>query len=243
MRVSEPQRLARASSRSSSRTTPRCSRSARTRGASRATRRTARRWRAVADRATRSRSRSKMRIVMSEARQADQEVPRDAEQLARRRDQRGDEALEAEHSARRSCGASRTGVLYISERHYSPELMTLGPQLIDASLTDTKRAIGRRRSRCARSPRRPRRRRRARRSRRTRASSSPSSDRSSSALRLRASDVYAHGATSTAEARALGLAHLARVLQPRKTIHAHDTVHASLAPRRVRTGWVDGARA
>lgn len=116
--------------------------------------------------------------------------------------------------------------LYLNERHYSPELMTLGPQLIDASLVETKKqgwatALTVRTQAEVVHPKSPK-------------GFSQSTQKgitvevpargalSKSAYVKRFGYVhlvvYAHGATSPTEARQRGLAHLARVLQPDRTI-------------------------
>lgn len=112
------------------------------------------------------------------------------------------------------------GTMYLTERHYSPELMVLGPQLIDASLVATKREgwatdlTVRTKAEVAHG--------------KTSKGTKKTSHRGIVTHVTRASFVrqygyvhlivYAHGATSAAEARRMGLAHMARVLNPKRTL-------------------------
>lgn len=112
------------------------------------------------------------------------------------------------------------GTLYLNLRHYSPELIKLGPQLIEASLVEQ------RRNDFATSL-----------TVRTTAEKSHGKDtkgKKKSTHRQITVNVtrpqfvkrygyvhavlYAHGADSAAEVRALAMAHLARVLRPRRTL-------------------------
>lgn len=116
--------------------------------------------------------------------------------------------------------------LYLSQRHYSPELMTLGPQLIDASLVETKKE-GWATALTVRTLKEVV---------HTGVPSSfvpkthqgivvevPTRKKVAKSAYVKRFGyvhlvVYAHGATSVTEARNMGLAHLARVLQPNRTI-------------------------
>lgn len=125
------------------------------------------------------------------------------------------------------------GTLYISERHYSPELMTLGPQLIDAALTETKRD-GWATALTVRTV-----------AEKTTAKDSKGKKKATHkgitveipgrkivngvTVSIAKSSfikrygyvhlvVYAHGATSAAEVKAEGIAHMARVLDPKRDI-------------------------
>lgn len=112
------------------------------------------------------------------------------------------------------------GTLYISERHYSPELLTLGPQIIDASLVGTKRqgwatALTVRTAAETVSGKTKKGAKKATHKGITVNVSRPQQIKRYGYVHL---IVYAHGATSAAEVRALGLAHLARVLRKKETL-------------------------
>lgn len=118
------------------------------------------------------------------------------------------------------------GTLYLAERVYSPELMTLGPQLIEASLTETKKqgwataltirtaaevVVGKDKKGKKKATNKgivvelPA---------RKLVAKSPYVKRYGYVHRV----VYAHGATSATEAAQEGLAHMVRVLQPDRSL-------------------------
>lgn len=120
----------------------------------------------------------------------------------------------------------QNGVLYLSERHYSPELMTLGPQIIDASLVNNKKtgwatALTVRTLAEVAKPKGPKGFNQD--TQKAIVVEVPSRKDAAKSYYVRRYGyvhkvVYAHGATSSADARARGLAHLARVLQPNRTL-------------------------
>lgn len=112
------------------------------------------------------------------------------------------------------------GVLYISERHYSSELLTLGPQIIDASLVETRRqdyatsltvrtAAERKHGKTTKGTKKA-----------THKGITVQVNQQQFIKRYGYVHliVYAHGADSPSEARQMGLAHLARILQPKRTL-------------------------
>lgn len=128
------------------------------------------------------------------------------------------------------------GTLYLALRHYSPELIKLGPELIEASMVET------RRNDFATSL-----------TVRTTAEKSHGKDKKGKKKATHKqitvnvtrpqfvkrygyvhAVVYAHGADSAAEARALGMAHLARILRPRRTL----TLTAPYIPGLRRGGYI-----
>lgn len=112
------------------------------------------------------------------------------------------------------------GALYISERHYSPELMALGPQIIDASLIEQRRAD----YATALTVRTV-----AEKAHGKTKKGTKKATHKGIVVKINQQQfikrygyvhltVYAHGADSVAEARAMGLAHLARILIPKRTL-------------------------
>lgn len=112
------------------------------------------------------------------------------------------------------------GVLYLSLRHYSPELISLGPQLIEASMVEQRRndyassltvrtAAEKSHGKDAKGKKKA-----------THRSIKVNVTRPQFVKRYGYvhAVLYAHGADSPAEVRALALAHLARVLRPRRTL-------------------------
>lgn len=112
------------------------------------------------------------------------------------------------------------GTLYLSLRHYSPELIKLGPQLIEASLVEQRRndfatsltvrtAAEKSHGKDAKGKKKA-----------THRHITVNVTRPQFVKRYGYvhAVLYAHGAESAAEVRALAMAHLARVLRPRRTL-------------------------
>lgn len=112
------------------------------------------------------------------------------------------------------------GTLYISERHYSPELLALGPQIIDASLVGLRRdgwataltvrtAAETVKGKTAKG---------AKKAKHKAIVVNVTRQQQVKRYGYVHLTVYAHGASSAAEVRALGLAHLARVLRKKENL-------------------------
>jgi hypothetical protein len=129
------------------------------------------------------------------------------------------------------------GTLYLSQRHYSPALIALGPQIIDASLTETRKqdfatAITLRTTAEVAAGKDAKGKKKATHTgivvempttaaQRKKGLGAPSDKALDAQIKRYGyvhAVVYAHGASSKAEVRALGLWHLARVLQPDKQL-------------------------
>lgn len=127
-------------------------------------------------------------------------------------------------------------VLYISPRHYSPELVALGPQLIEASLVEMRKETHatsltvRATAEVAHGKDKKGKKKATHRAISINVERPAFIKRYGYVHRI----VYAHGADSVAEAKQMGLAHLARVLVPNRTL----TLSSPYIPGLRRGGYV-----